>query len=64
MKNTELTDVIVVLKYRTVKAVLVDHGDTVDVWLPLSQIEIEPNADGRTHTVTLPQWLAEDKGIV
>lgn len=33
------------------------------VWLPKSQIEIEQK-DGRNIIVTLPQWLAEEKGLV
>lgn len=35
-------------------------------WLPLSQIEVEPedyNA-GDAVTVTLPEWLAMDKGLI
>ena len=28
-----------------------------------SKIEIEPNKDGKTVTVTMEQWLAEEKGI-
>lgn len=32
------------------------------VWLPRSQIEIA--RDGAAVTVTLPAWLAKDKGLV
>lgn len=31
-------------------------------WLPRSQIEIIPN--GKTATVTLPEWLATEKGLI
>ena len=33
------------------------------VWLPRSQIEIE-KISGAYVVVTLPQWLAKDKGLV
>lgn len=34
------------------------------VWLPKSQIEVEgPDPSGKA-TVTLPQWLAEDRRLV
>jgi hypothetical protein len=50
------------IKNRTDKAILVDDGK-VSVWLPLSQVEVEENRDG-TYTVTLPEWLAKDKGLI
>jgi hypothetical protein len=31
-------------------------------WLPRSQIEIAPN--GKTFTVTMPEWLATEKGLI
>lgn len=49
---------------RSDRAVLVDHGGKEPAWLPLAQIEIAPNPDGKTHTVTLPQWLGEEKEMV
>lgn len=36
-----------------------DHG----VWLPKSQIEIEDLGNGY-HGVSMPEWLATDKGLV
>lgn len=33
------------------------------VWLPRSQIEIEKKS-ASTVVVTLPQWLARDKGLI
>jgi hypothetical protein len=50
------------IKNRTDKAILVDDGK-VSVWLPLSQVEVEEYRDG-TYTVTLPEWLAKDKGLI
>jgi hypothetical protein len=62
--RSDIIDVTVHLHHETEKAVLVsDTGDKDDaVWLPLSQIEIE--RDGATHSVSLPEWLAIDKGLV
>jgi hypothetical protein len=62
--KSDIVDLTVILKRRTERAVLVDHGGAEQCWLPLSQIEIEPNSDGKTYTVTLPQWLAEEKRMV
>lgn len=62
--RSNLVDVTVIVKHETPLAVLCDHGGKAPVWLPKSKIEIEANSDGRTHTVTLEQWLAEDKGLV
>jgi hypothetical protein len=64
MSIYDLIDVTVILRHQTDRAVLVDHGDRAPVWLPLAEIEIAPNTDGKTHTVTLPQWLAEEKRMV
>lgn len=33
------------------------------IWLPLSQIEIE-QGEGNLVTVSLPEWLALDKGLI
>jgi hypothetical protein len=63
--KSELVDIEAVIKQRTPKAVRIDHYDSnsEDVWLPLSQIEIEET--GRlVVTITLPRTLAEEKGLV
>lgn len=64
MTNSLIIDVAVILRHQTALAVLVDHGGKEPCWLPLSQIEVARNTDGKTHTVSLPQWLAEEKGMV
>ena len=64
MTRSDIIDVTVIIKHETAKAVLVDHGGKEPCWLPRSAIEIEANTDGRTHTVSLPQNLAEEKGMV
>lgn len=60
-----LADITVALHHETDKAVLVsDDGDRENaVWLPKSKIEIE-HKQGNTVEVTLPEWLAKDKGLI
>lgn len=62
--KSDLADITVIVRRETDKAWLVDHGGREPCWLPKSQCEIEPNRDGRTSTLTMPQWLAEEKGII
>ena len=62
--RSNVIDIAVQVMRQTEKAVLVDHGGKEPCWLPLSQIEIEPNRDGKTHTVSMEQWLAEEKGLI
>lgn len=77
--KSDLLDFEMVLHYDTGKAVLVsDTGEEKRaVWLPRQFIEV--NRDGKTSpavkkdgqrtvlpviTVTCPQWLAKDKGLI
>jgi len=64
--KSDIIDIFMRVKHRTEKAVLVtdekDEGD--EVWLPLSQIEIEMDDDPKYATISLPEWLALDKGLV
>lgn len=53
-----LTDIAVQIKHETPKAFLIFDG-AKEVWLPKSQCE--NNRDG---TITLPEWLAKDKGLI
>lgn len=68
--NSDLTDVMVTVHAETKLAILVsDDGDERRaVWLPKSQVEIAPNpATGGSRAivlVTLPIWLAENKGLL
>jgi len=56
--NHDLVDIAGEVRARTERAIQFFDGDTL-VWLPRSQIEV--NDDG---TVTMPEWLAVDKGLV
>lgn len=66
--KSDLIDIECYIKFEKPLAVAIWDGVTMDgekqkwVWLPRSQIEIMPN--GKTWTVTMPEWLATDKGLV
>lgn len=63
--KSNIIDIDVAIEARTEKAVLVHDGDkSKAVWLPLSQIEISPTGIGGIETVTLPEWLALEKGLI
>ncbi len=50
--------------HETDSAILVEY-DGEEVWLPLSQIEWDGDAEkGDSITVTMPEWLAEEKGLI
>jgi hypothetical protein len=54
-------------KYQTDLAILVNDGDN-DHWIPKSQIEEDIDwgslDKGDDIQVTIPEWLAEEKGLV
>ena len=56
--RSDLVDIAGEIRAQTEKAIQFYDGERT-VWLPRSQIEI--NDDG---TVTMPEWLAVDKGLV
>lgn len=63
--KSDLIDITVQLLHQTNKAVLVtDSAPDKGVWLPKSKIEIEPADVGGLHVVTMPEWLALDKGLI
>jgi hypothetical protein len=61
----ELVDIEVEIRAETDKAVQIFDGETT-VWLPRSQIEIEkPRAGHHAPTIiTLPEWLAQERGLM
>lgn len=62
--KSDLIEITVTIRGRTERAVLVDYGEKETVWLPLSQIDLAPNEDGRTYTASVPQWLVEEREMV
>lgn len=61
----EVIDITVQVHAKTDRAILVsDDGEKANaVWLPLSQVEVEMKQGG-TAEITLPEWLALDKGLI
>lgn len=59
----KIVDITVQVRRETVKAVLVSDGVT-EAWLPRSQIEINISDDGQADVITLPEWLAMEKGFL
>ena len=42
-----------------------DHFSEEEVWLPLSLVEtIDRHPDSDTIEITIPEWLAESKGMI
>ena len=64
--GSDLVDVTVSKHAETNLAVLVsDTGRGNEaVWLPKSQIEIAPSTTGGLFVMTLPEWLAKDRGLI
>jgi hypothetical protein len=63
----ELVDLTLHLHAETEKAIRVsdDSDDRNAKWLPKSQCEVEKHpVHARTVEVTMPVWLAEEKGFV
>lgn len=62
--KSDLIDLAVEIHHETEKAWLVsDDGDKEKaVWVPKSQAQIETK--GRAHTLTCPEWLAVNKGLL
>jgi uncharacterized protein YggU (UPF0235/DUF167 family) len=61
--KSDLIDIVVLFRTETANAVLVNDLKKL-VWLPKSQIEIVKSKTDKTCTVTLPEWLAIEKGLV
>lgn len=62
--RSDLIDISVTLVHQTERAVLVDHGGKENVWVPKSLCEIERDANGKTWTLTLPEGVAQEKGLI
>lgn len=62
---SKLVDVSMTLHVETKAAILVsDDGDKENaVWLPKSQVEFTEPKNNITE-VTMPEWLAKEKGLI
>lgn len=49
----------------TAQAFLVSDGTPDEaVWVPKSQCELTPTGKPGLHTLTIPEWLAQEKGLI
>lgn len=63
--RSNVIDITVQKLHETDNAVLVtDSIPEKGVWLSKSLIEIEASATGGLYEVTLPEWLALEKGLI
>lgn len=63
--RSNVIDIDGAIEARSAKAVLFHTGNKEEAaWLPLSQIEVEETGIGGIVTVTLPEWLAQEKGLI
>ena len=64
--RSDLIDLTLRLHHRTERAILVSDDDDREnaVWVPLSQVEVEETGKTGIVVVTMPEWLAEDKGLL
>jgi len=62
-RDAKLCDIAVQVKHETDKAYLVSDG-VKDVWLPKSQVELDDSQGDEAAIVTMPEWLAKDKGLI
>jgi hypothetical protein len=60
-RDQELIDIAVQLRHETGKAYLFHTGEG-DMWLPKSQVEYYK--ESRSEIVTMPYWLAKEKGLI
>ena len=63
--KSNIIDIDGAIEHRTEKAILFHIGDKRQaVWLPLSMVEVKETGFGGIYTVTLPESLALDKGLI
>lgn len=63
--RSDLIDVDVQVLHETAQAVLVTDGSPEEgVWFPKSQVELSETGVGDIVTLTCPEWLARDKGLI
>jgi hypothetical protein len=57
----KVVDIAVELRHETEKAYFVNTGEG-EMWLPKSQVEYYK--ERTTEIVTMPYWLAREKGLI
>lgn len=65
-QKSDLIDMTVQIRATTDRAVLVERTtmSREPAWVPLSQVELAACDNGQDFTLTLPEWLALEKGLL
>lgn len=58
MRNHDIIEINIKPKRETENAVMVENIKGENVWLPKSQVEVD------NEGIQMPEWLAEDKGLI
>jgi hypothetical protein len=65
MSRSDIVDIQVVFLGETDAAIRVEDDEENIIWLPKSQVETTDDlVSGSVITVAMPEWLAEEKGLV
>jgi len=56
-------EIIVSIERETEAAYLVDDGDRT-VWVPKSQVTLDPHQKSGFHSMFIPEWLAIEKELI
>lgn len=59
--KSDLIDIACIIRHETQRAWLIDVGNEKPVWVPKSQAEID---EDKGTIITMPEWLAKEKGLV
>lgn len=62
--KSDLVDIQAEILTETDKAVRVENLKAESIWLPKSQIEIERRTGSGGVLLTMPDWLAREKGLI
>lgn len=63
----DLVEIFVIVEHETANAILVDAGTDESCWIPKSQIsaeEIVTKRGQKSGQITIPEWLAKEKGLI
>ena len=60
MPRSDLVDISCMILHETERALYIDYSGTEPCWVPKALCEYD-DTDG---TLTLPEWLAQEKGMI
>ena len=63
MSNKKI-EITVFVKYQTAGAILVHNLNSVEVWIPKSQIEADGEIKEGKIEIEIPEWLALKNGLI